>query len=87
MATASHESKAIKQLIRDGVIPPECRKFQLTADANGIVRVSFEVFASEETIQKIADAYADNPEEVALLAKRATFTTRDLLRSVSADYE
>ena len=51
MAIAACSSKAIKQLAALGVIPKECRRFSLTAEAGGTVRVQYEAFASEEDVQ------------------------------------
>jgi hypothetical protein len=69
MAISPHNSKAIKELIAAGIIPPECIRFELLAEAGETVRLRYEVHASEDQIQQIADALKRNPEETREMAR------------------
>ena len=64
-------SQAIKQLIALGVIPQECTHFELILDPKEAIRAKCEFLVSEETMQKIADAFSRNPEEAAQILRTA----------------
>ena len=76
METIPQGSKAIKQLSAAGIIPPECTRFELLAEVNKAVRLRYEVFASEEQVQQIADVLERNPEEALEMARSFVFKSK-----------
>ena len=63
-AVGANGSTAIKTLIESGVIPPECRRFELLAEAGGLILLRFEVNATEDQMEIIAKALSDNRDEL-----------------------
>jgi hypothetical protein len=68
-AVASTGSKIIKSLIADGIVPPMCTRFELSAAVHEVVRIKCEFFVSEEQFEKIATAFRDNPDEAKAMAR------------------
>lgn len=73
MAISSNTSKAIGQLKDAGIIPPQCRRFELVAEAGKPVLLRLEVLATEEQVQQIADALERNSSETGRIARTIMF--------------
>lgn len=62
-AIRPQNSQAVKRLIELGILPEECTRFELILDAKDAIRAKCEFFVSEESMQEIAKAFEENPEE------------------------
>jgi hypothetical protein len=82
-----HNSKAIQEMIAVGVIPQNCQKFEMLSDAEGAVLFKYEVFATEEQVQQIADALKRNPEEAQRITRTVLFGVNDKDSSPTAKVE
>lgn len=78
MYTSSQTSKAIKELIDAGVIPKDCRRFELICTTSSPILLRYEVNATPEQVQRIADALIRNPEEARAIATFIAFPSRGL---------
>jgi hypothetical protein len=77
MSKAIESSGVIKRLIREGIIPPECRMMTLRCAANEAIKMQLEVYVTAEQMEKIADALIDNAEEVKQFAREIIFNDLD----------
>jgi hypothetical protein len=68
-AITPRRSKAVNKLIKLGLIPAECTRFELVLDARDVIRARCEFFVNEEQMQQIADAFKANPGEAARIIK------------------
>lgn len=57
-----------KQLIDQGIVPPDCREVALVFPASGVVSLRYEVFATIETMEKLAAIIAAFVEKEKSLA-------------------
>ena len=87
MPFVSNTSKAIKELIEAGVIPQECRRFELVAEPMKPVIMRYEVMATEEQMQKIADALIRNPEDAREIVRVIAFPRRPGEEEVSVSVD
>ena len=62
-------SKVVDELTASGVIPKNCRKFELIIEAGGVVLIREELFATIEQVQQIKEVLERNPEEAREFAK------------------
>ena len=72
MAFAPQGSQAVKALTDAGVLPKACKHFEMILSVNKPCLFRYEVFATEEQVQAIANALRDNPEEAQRIAKEVT---------------
>jgi hypothetical protein len=75
-AIRPQDSKAVKKLIEIGILPPDCTRFELVIDANAAIRAKCEFFVSEESLQEIATAFEENPEEARRILTSSIVTAR-----------
>lgn len=76
-ACCPNNSKAIKALIEAGIIPQECRRFELIAEPNQFVTMRYEVHVTEEQMQQIADALIASPDEAKRVVAAIAFPRKD----------
>jgi hypothetical protein len=75
MAITPHNSKAIKDLVASGVIPPACFRFQLIAESGKAVTLRADCYVTEQQFQLIADALIADPQVAAEMVQVAVHST------------
>lgn len=63
-------SQVIRALIDMGIVPSECRRFELIADADEPVLFRYEIRPSAEQMQILLDTLQQHPEELSRVAKK-----------------
>lgn len=89
MAVCANNSKAIKQLISMGVIPPECTRFEIISEVAKPVIMRYEVFMSESDLQQVADVFAseESAEEMEAVVKRLVMKSWGSGRVLMKEYQ
>jgi len=73
MPFTPNNSKIIDELVTAGIIPPECRSFQLNCEVSKAVTITTTSFISPESFQKLADVLKANPEEARRIVRDCIF--------------
>lgn len=59
----------VKELTAAGILPRECKRFELIMEPAQLVQLRFEVNATQEQVKAIADALIRHPEQARSIVK------------------
>src|SRR6266853_4999223 len=68
-AVSVHDSRILKRLVEAGIIPPQCRRWELRAVADHLFEMVSEVIVTSEQLEVIEKALLEHPEEANAVAR------------------
>lgn len=73
----SGRSQIVLDLFKTGLIPQNCKRFELVIEENSTIRMRLDIYVEEAQLRKLADALRDNPKEAEELARTIVFRSSE----------